>query len=224
MSRSRVQVPPSALFCGDIMKVLLLNGSAHRTGCTNLALEEAAKALNEENIETEIYQLGNPELRDCSGCKACKKIGKCVYNDDVNLFVEKARDCDGFIFGTPVYYAHPSGRILSFLDRAFYSGGSAFSYKPAASIVSARRSGTTASFDVLNKYFTINNMPVVSSQYWNNIHGNSQEEAILDKEGLQTVRLLGKNMAWLLKCIENGKKMGIIKPQSIEKIHTNFIR
>ena len=205
------------------MKVLLLNGSSHRTGCTNMALEEVAKSLNQEKIETEIFQLGNPELRDCCGCKACRKIGKCVYNDIVNEFVEKAKDFDGFVFGTPVYYAHPSGRILSFLDRAFYSGGSAFAYKPAASVVSARRSGTTASFDVLNKYFTINNMPVISSQYWNNIHGNAMEEAILDKEGLQTMRTLGKNMAWILKCIDAGKKMGITKPQTETKIRTNFI-
>ena len=128
------------------MKVLLLNGSSHRNGCTFTALDEVARALKNENIDTEIFQLGNPELRDCTGCQACRKIGKCVYNDIVNEFVEKARLADGFIFGTPVYYAHPSGRILSFLDRAFYSGGSAFAYKPAASVVSARRAFSTNSF------------------------------------------------------------------------------
>ena len=206
------------------MKVLLLNGSSHRTGCTYTALDEVAKSLKNENIETEIYQLGNPELRDCSGCQACRKIGKCVYNDIVNEFVEKARMADGFIFGTPVYYAHPSGRILSLLDRAFYSGSSAFAFKPAASVISARRSGTTASFDVLNKYFTICNMPVVSSSYWNNIHGNIMEEARQDEEGLQTMRILGRNMAWMLKCIEAGRKMGITRPHIEEKIKTNFIR
>ena len=206
------------------MKVLLLNGSSHRNGCTFTALDEVARALKNENIDTEIFQLGNPELRDCTGCQACRKIGKCVYNDIVNEFVEKARLADGFIFGTPVYYAHPSGRILSFLDRAFYSGGSAFAYKPAASVVSARRSGTTASFDVLNKYFTICNMPVISSQYWNNIHGNVMEEARQDEEGLQTMRTLGRNMAWILKSIDAGKKMGIKFPQPEEKIKTNFIR
>jgi len=194
------------------MKVLLLNGSAHRNGCTFTALDEVARALKNNGIDTEIYQLGNPEIRDCCGCQACRKIGKCVYEDAVNEF------------GTPVYYAHPSGRILSFLDRAFYSGSSAFAYKPAATVVSARRSGTTASFDVLNKYFTICNMPVVSSQYWNNIHGNIMEEARQDEEGLQTMRTLGHNMAWLLKCIESGKKMGITKPQPEEKLKTNFIR
>lgn len=206
------------------MKVLLLNGSSHRVGCTNTALEEVAKALNNENIETEVYQLGNPEIRDCCGCQACRKLGKCVYNDTVNIFVEKARECDGFIFGTPVYYAHPSGRILSFLDRAFYSGSSAFAFKPAAAVASARRSGTTASFDVLNKYFSINNMPIITSQYWNNIHGNAIQEAKQDEEGLQTMRTLGRNMAWILKCIDTGKKMGIVRPVPEEKIKTNFIR
>ena len=206
------------------MKVLLLNGSSHMAGCTFTALEEISLVLNKEKIETEIYQLGNPELRDCSACQACKRLGKCVYNDDVNIFVEKARSCDGFIFGTPVYYAHPTGRILSFLDRAFYAGASAFAYKPAAAVVSARRSGTTATFDVMNKYFSINNMPIVTSQYWNNIHGNAMEEARQDEEGMQTMRLLGRNMAWMLKCIESGKKMGILKPVPDEKIRTNFIR
>ena len=206
------------------MKVLLLNGSSHRNGTTFTALDEVARALKNEHIDTEIFQLGNPELRDCTGCQACRKLGKCVYNDVVNEFVEKAQMADGFIFGTPVYYAHPSGRILSFLDRAFYSASSAFAYKPAAAVAAARRSGTTASFDVLNKYFTICNMPVVSSQYWNNIHGNMMEEARQDEEGLQTMRTLGRNMAWMLKCIDAGKKLGITKPQPEEKIKTNFIR
>lgn len=206
------------------MKVLLVNGSSHRNGSTYTALEEVAIALRKEDIESEIFQLGNPEIRDCSGCKACRQIGKCVYDDVVNVFVEKAREFDGFVFGTPVYYAHPSGRLLSFMDRAFYSGSSVFAYKPAASITSARRSGTTASFDVLNKYFTINNMPVISSQYWNNIHGNNAEEAKQDLEGLQTMRVLGRNMAWILKCIDYGKKSGIMSPDKEEKLHTNFIR
>jgi len=206
------------------MKVLLVNGSSHRNGSTYTALEEVGIALRKEDIETEIFQLGNPEIRDCSGCGACRQIGKCVYDDVVNVFVEKAREFDGFVFGTPVYYAHPSGRILSFLDRAFYSGSSAFAYKPAAAVTSARRSGTTASFDVLNKYFTINNMPIISSQYWNNIHGNNAEEAKQDLEGLQTMRVLGRNMAWILKCIDYGKKSGLTPPQSEEKLRTNFIR
>lgn len=206
------------------MKVLLVNGSSHRNGSTYTALSEIALVLENENIKSEIFQIGNPEIRDCCGCQACRQIGKCVYDDIVNSFVEKAREFDGFIFGTPVYYAHPSGRILSFLDRAFYSGSSAFSYKPAASVVSARRSGCSASFDVLNKYFSINNMPIVTSQYWNNIHGNNADEAKSDLEGLQTMRTLGKNMAWILKCIDYSKKAGIVKPRIEEKIKTNFIR
>ena len=206
------------------MKVLLVNGSAHRNGCTYTALEEISIVLNKEGIETEIFQLGNPEIRDCSGCQACRKLGKCVYNDIVNVFVEKAEDFDGFVFGTPVYYAHPSGRILSLLDRAFYSGSKVFAYKPAAAVASARRSGTTASFDVLNKYFTINNMPIISSNYWNNIHGHVAEDARQDKEGMQTMRNLARNMAWILKCIETGRKMGITAPEQEERIHTNFIR
>ena len=206
------------------MKVLLVNGSSHKQGCTYTALSEAAKTLNEEGIETEIFQLGNPEIRDCCGCQACKTTGKCVFDDIVNEFIEKAKTADGFIFGTPVYYAHPSGRLLSFLDRAFYAGGYAFAYKPGAAVASARRSGTTASFDVLNKYFTIANMPVVSSNYWNNIHGNASEQAMQDLEGLQVMRNLGRNMAWILKCIELGKQNGISPNSPEERIYTNFIR
>jgi len=206
------------------MKVLLVNGSSHRNGCTYTALEEVSIALNKEDIKTELFQLGNPEIRDCSGCGACRQIGKCVYDDVVNVFVEKAREFDGFVFGTPVYYAHPAGRLLSFLDRAFYSGSSAFAFKPACAVASARRSGTTASFDVLNKYFTINNMPVITANYWNNIHGHVSEEAKQDLEGLQTMRTLGRNMAWILKCIDYGKKSGLKHPDLEEKIRTNFIR
>ena len=206
------------------MKVLLLNGSARKNGTTFTALEEISLTLQSEQISTEIFQLGNPDLRDCSGCCACRRMGKCVYDDIVNEFVAKARMADGFIFGTPVYYAHPSGRILSFLDRAFFSAASAFAYKPAAAVAAARRSGTSASFDFLNKYFTICNMPVVSSQYWNNIYGNGMEQARQDLEGLQTMRLLGHNMAWMLKCIEAGKKSGINHPTPDTKIKTDFIR
>ncbi len=209
---------------GGKMRVLLLNGSSHKNGCTNLALEEVAKILNLEGIETDIFQLGNPEIRDCCGCQACRTTGECVFNDMVNDFIKKARGFDGFVFGTPVYYAHPSGRILSFLDRVFYAGSSAFAFKPAAAIASARRAGTTASFDVLNKYFTINNMPIVSSNYWNNIHGHVAQDAKQDLEGLQIMRNLGHNMAWILKCIELGKANGINHPTLEEKIRTNFIR
>ena len=206
------------------MKVLLVNGSTHRNGSTYTALEEVTRGLSAGGVSSEIFQLGNPEIRDCSGCGACAQLGKCVYDDIVNIFVEKAKEFDGFVFGTPVYYAHPSGRILSFLDRAFYSGKSAFTFKPAAAVASARRSGTTATFDVLNKYFAINNMPIVSANYWNNIHGNNSIEARQDVEGLQTMRVLGTNMAWLLKCIDYSRKAGILPPTPENKIHTNFIR
>lgn len=206
------------------MKVLLVNGSSHKNGCTYTALSEVAKTLNQEGIDTDIFQLGNPEIRDCCGCNACKTTGECVFNDMVNDFINKAKEFDGFVFGTPVYYAHPSGRLLSLLDRAFYAGGYAFQYKPGAAIASARRAGTTASFDVLNKYFTIANMPVVSSNYWNNVHGKAADDVIDDQEGLQTMRNLARNMAWLLKCIEIGKRSGIEIPKQEERIYTNFIR
>ncbi len=208
------------------MKVLMINGSSHEKGCTYTALQQISKTLEAQGIETEIVQLGSAPIRDCIGCLACKKLGgKCTFNDDiVNTIIEKAKSSDGFIFGTPVYYAHPSGRVLSALDRIFYAGGSAFQHKPGAAIASARRAGTTASIDVLNKYFTIAQMPVVSSTYWNMVHGSKAEDVLQDEEGLQTMRNIGENMAWLLKCIEAGKHSGIPAPQT-EKIHrTNFIR
>ncbi len=206
-------------------KVLLVNGSCNEEGCTFTALMEVASALEKEGIGTEIFQLGKDAIRDCIGCGGCRKQGRCVFGDDpVNRFVEKAKEADGFVFGTPVYYAHPSGRILAFLDRAFYSGGSAFACKPGASVASARRAGTTASVDVLNKYFTINRMPVVSSNYWNMVHGNTPDEVRKDLEGLQIMRGVGRNMAWLIKCIEAGKASGVACPEPEEKIRTNFIR
>lgn len=206
------------------MKVLLVNGSSHSHGCTYTALSEIAKTLEIEGVQSEIFQLGNPEIRDCCGCNGCKQTGECVFNDMVNDFINIAKHADGFVFGTPVYYAHPAGRLLSLLDRAFYAGGYAFAYKPAASVASARRAGTTASFDVLNKYFTIANMPVVSSNYWNNVHGSTSEDVKEDLEGLQTLRNLAGNMAWILKCIEVGQYQGITPPKQEERIYTNFIR
>ncbi len=208
------------------MKVLLINGSSNKNGCTYTALNEITKILNSEDIETEIIQLGNLPIRDCTGCKYCKNGGnQCIYSDDlINEVIKKASDSDGFIFGSPVYYAHPSGRLLSFLDRLFYAGSSAFSYKPAAAIVSARRAGTTASIDVITKHFTINQMPVISSNYWNMVHGNTPDEVLQDKEGIQTLQTLGRNMAWILKCIDLAKNNGIKHPTPPEKITTNFIR
>ena len=205
------------------MKVLLVNGSSHENGCTSVALHEVAASLNAEGIETEIIFIGNQPLADCLGCGQCRASGQCVFNDCVNDFVEKAKTADGFVFGSPVYYAHPSGRLLSFMDRAFYSGGSAMAFKPAAAVLSARRAGTTASFDVINKYFTINSMPVVSSTYWNHVYGTQAVEVSEDKEGLATMRNIGKNMAWLLKCIELGRENGLDHPQN-EKLRTSFVR
>ena len=205
------------------MTVLLVNGSSRENGCTGTALAEVARALREEGIEAETVFIGNQPLADCTACLSCRKTGRCVFDDAVNPFVEKARQADGFVFGSPVYYAHPTGRLLSFLDRAFYSGGSAFAYKPAAAVLSARRAGTTASFDVINKYFTICSMPVVSSTYWNHVYGNRPDEVQQDAEGLMTMYNLGKNMAWMLKCIQLGRENGVPHPQN-EKVLTNFIR
>lgn len=206
------------------MKVLLVNGSPHKDGSTNLALEEISKALNKNGIDTEIFWIGNKAIAGCIGCGACFKTKRCFITDKVNEFVEKAEEADGFIFGSPVHYAGPSGFIKSFMDRCFYGKSYAFEYKPAASIVSCRRGGAATAFDDLNKYFTISNMIVVGSQYWNQIHGNNKEEAIKDEEGLQTMRTLGNNMAWILKCIESGKKNGIQYPEKEKRISTNFIR
>ena len=208
------------------MKVLLLNGSSHPHGCTDTALREVASALENAGIHTEILFLGNDPVRDCTACGTCAKApGKCVFDDDiVNRIIEKAREADGFVFGTPVYYAHPSGRILSILDRVFYAGKNTFVYKPAAAIASARRAGTTASLDVLQKYFTISQMPVVSSTYWTMVHGKEPEDVLKDAEGLQTMRNLASNMAWMLRCIEAGKAMGIQPPQAESGARTNFIR
>lgn len=208
------------------MKVLLVNGSSHEHGCTYTALTEVAGSLKKEGIETEIINLGTAAIRDCTACGGCRKLdGRCVYSDDmVNEFIEKAKRADGFVFGTPVYYAHPSGRILSFLDRVFYAGGAAFAFKPGAAVASARRAGTTASLDVLNKYFTIARMPVVSSYYWNMVHGSKAEDVAQDQEGMQVMRTLGQNMAWLLKCIDAGARSGISLPENETKVMTNFIR
>lgn len=203
------------------MKVLLLNGSPHDKGCTYTALCEVAGALGKNGVEAEIFQIGTTPV---SGCRACGKLGHCVIDDKVNEFVQKARGADGFVFGSPVYYASASGQIASFLDRAFYSGGSAFEGKPGAAVVSCRRAGSTASLDQLNKYFTICGMPVVSSRYWNMVHGNTPDEVRQDEEGLQIMRTLGNNMAWLLKCIELGRKNGISFPEKEAPQRTNFIR
>lgn len=208
------------------MKVLLINGSPKNDGCTYTALNEVGQTLEKNGIEWEIINLGTNPIRDCIGCKKCVDLDNaCVFEDDIiNEIIKKAEEADGFVFGTPVYYAHPSGRLLSVLDRVFYAGSSAFAHKPGAAVASARRAGTTASIDVLNKYFTIAQMPVVSSTYWNMVHGNAPEDVIKDLEGLQTMRNLAENMTWLLKCIELGKNNGVNSPSNEKKHRTNFIR
>ena len=206
------------------MKILVVNGSPHANGCTYTALCEVAAALEAEGMETEMIQIGTKPVSGCLGCGACIKTGKCVIDDVVNEFIEKAKEADGFVFGSPVHYAGASGAITSFMDRAFYGKAAIYADKPVAAIVSCRRGGATAAFEQLNKYFTISNMPIVSSQYWNMVHGNTPEQVRQDLEGLQTMRTLGKNMAWLLKCIEAGKAAGIAKPEREAKVATNFIR
>lgn len=206
------------------MKVLLVNGSPRAAGCTNTALEEVAKTLGEAGIETEIFWLSAKPVQDCVACGKCRELKKCVFDDVVNTLIEKAKTADGFVFGSPVYYAHPSGRVQSALDRAFYAGKYAFAGKPGAAVVSARRGGTASSFDVINKYFGISSMPVVSSTYWNMVYGNTPDEVRRDEEGMQTMRNLGRNMAYLLRCIEAGKAAGIEAPAQEGAFKTNFIR
>ena len=206
------------------MKVLLVNGSPKEKGCTYTALCEVAGALERNGIETEMIQVGAQPIAGCIGCGACVSSGKCFREDGVNDFVKKAKEADGFIFGSPVHYAAASGALTSFMDRAFYGKGNVFQGKPGACVVSCRRGGAASTFDQLNKYFTINCMPIVSSQYWNMVHGNTPEEVVQDLEGMQTMRTLGNNMAWLLKCIEAGKKEGISFPEREPAVKTNFIR
>jgi len=206
------------------MKVLLINGSP-RKECTYTALEEVAKTLGTEGIDTEIITIGDKTIAGCKSCRYCKSKGKCVIKDDiVNEIGERLTEFDGFVFGSPVYYAGPSGQIQAFMDRLFFAFGSKMRGKPAACVVSCRRGGASAAFDRLNRYFTINEMPVVSSQYWNQVHGNSKEEVLQDLEGMQTMRTLGRNMAWLIKCIDAGKEKGITIKDREPWTPTNFIR
>ena len=206
------------------MKILVVNGSPHANGCTYTALCEVAAALEAEGMETEMIQIGTKPVSGCLGCGACIKTGKCVIDDVVNEFIEKAKEADGFVFGSPVHYAGASGAITSFMDRAFYGKAAIYADKPAAAIVSCRRGGATAAFEQLNKYFTISNMPIVSSQYWNMVHGSTPDQVRQDEEGMQVMRELGRNMAWLLKCIEAGRAAGIPDPVKEKPVMTNFIR
>ena len=214
------------------MKVLLVNGSPHKEGCTYTALKEVEKELLAEGIETEIFWIGTKPISGCLGCGQCLKKGpdgepaslRCFMNDTVNEFLDKAAAADGFVFGSPVHYAAISGALTSFMDRAFYGKGKIFRYKPAAGIVSARRGGTTAAFDQINQYFTISSMPVGSSKYWNMVHGSTPDQVRQDEEGMQTMRELGRNMAWLLKCIQAGRSAGIPDPVKEIPVKTSFIR
>lgn len=203
------------------MKALLINGSPHKEGCTYTALKEVAKTLEEEGLKTEIFWIGKVPVMGCQACGACRKLGRCVYDSDVcNQMAEKMKECDCLVVGSPVYYSGPNGALLALLDRAFYSlPNSAMEDKPAASVVSCRRGGATATFMILNQFFTIKNMPVVSSQYWNQVHGNTPEQVNQDIEGLQTMRSLGKNMAYLVKAMAKEKK-----PEREKAVYTNFIR
>ena len=208
------------------MKVMLVNGSSHANGTTMAALNEMVKIFEKEGVETEIIQLGGQPLADCLQCGACSKTGKCVFKGDgVNEFVEKAKTADGFVFATPVYYAHPSGRILSFLDRAFYSASKdTFRFKPGAAVAVARRGGISASFDALNKYFGISQMPVAGSTYWNMVHGMNAGDAPHDEEGMQTMRNLARNMVWMMRCFEAGKEAGVPYPDTETGAFTCFVR
>lgn len=205
------------------MKVLLINGSPHRNGCTYTALSVVAAALEENGVEPEIFQAG-ATTKGCLGCGYCAKAGKCVTDDCVNEALAKIDECDGIIIGSPVHYAAASGQATSFMDRLFYAGSSRLRFKAGAAVASARRAGTTATLDQLIKYFTINNMPVVSAQYWPMVHGSTPEDVMKDEEGLQVMRTLGRNMAWLIKCIRLGRMNGIEPPTLEAKIKTNFIR
>jgi multimeric flavodoxin WrbA len=210
------------------MKVILVNGSPHKKGCTWTALNEAGKTLKGEGIETEIFWIGIKPLAGCTACRTCAKNKKCMFDDTVNEFLDIAKDAEGFIFGSPVHFAAASGAMTSFMDRVFFTdlqaGKQSFYLKPAAAVVSARRAGTTATFDQLNKYFTIMEMPVISSRYWNMVHGSQPEDVKKDLEGLQTMRILARNMAFFLKCKDAGLNAGVQFPVREETVFTNFIR
>lgn len=206
------------------MKVLLLNGSPHAQGCTYTALNEVGATLKKHSIDTELVHVGTRPVAECIACGSCKGGAPCIFDDGVNALAARLEEFDALVVGAPVYYAGPSAQVCAFLDRLFYSAGGKLTGKPAAAVVSCRRGGASAAFDRLNKYFSINSMPIVTSQYWNQVHGNTPEEVLRDEEGLQTMRTLGENMAWLLRCIEAGKAAGVPAPVYEPKRPTNFIR
>jgi len=202
------------------MKVLLVNGSPNHNGCTYTALTEVAKTLEENGIDTQWFHIGTKPVRGCVACRKCSETGICVFNDDVcNELIEKIREADGLVVGSPVYFSGPNGALCALLHRVFFGNLTRFRYKPAAAVVSVRRTGASASIDRLNKYFTIAEMPVVSSMYWSAVHGNEPEHVLLDLEGMQTMRVIGKNMAWMLKNIESGATPPEPEP---ERMYTCF--
>ena len=205
------------------MKVLMINGSPHPTGNTSIALNEMAKIFSDESIDTEILQIGSQAIRGCIACGRCHELGRCVFDDSVNEAALKFAECDGLVIGSPVYYASANATLIAFLDRLFYSTSFDKTMKTGASVVVARRGGLSSTFDELNKYFTISGMPVASSQYWNSVHGRSANEALQDGEGLQTMRMLARNMAFLMKSIELGKAAYGL-PVKEAAVHTHFIR
>lgn len=209
-----------------MMKVLLINGSPNKKGSTYTALSHVAEAIEAEGINTDLRQIGHKAIRGCIACRKCTTNGTgfCVFNDDpVNEFKGLIKEADALVIGSPVYYAGPNATLCAFLDRVFFGSSGSFALKPGAAVVSCRRGGASASFDRLNKYFTIAAMPLVSSVYWNSIHGNNAEEAVQDAEGIYVMQALGRNMAWLLKCIEAGKGR-VELPKNPPKPYTNFIR
>lgn len=206
------------------MKVLLVNGSPHERGCTYTALREAADALEARDVETEIVWVGAKPVPGCIACGTCRTTGCCIYDDLVNNVSRRLEEFDGFVFGTPVYYGGPSGQILSFMNRLFYSSAGKLAGKPVSAVVSCRRGGASAAFQQMNMHFMMTNMVIVTSQYWNQVHGNTPAEVMQDLEGLQTMRTMAENMAYLLCSIEAGRKTGIPSPAYEPKQNTNFIR
>ena len=205
------------------MKALLINGSPHVNGCTFTALNIVAEELQKNGVETEIVHIGNKDIRGCVACGKCYELGHCVFNDMVNEVAQKLEQADGLVVGSPVYYSGPNGTLTNLLDRLFYSAHYDLRMKVGAAVVSARRGGTTAAFDRLNKYFTISEMPVVSSRYWNMVHGHTPEDVMRDEEGCQIMRVLGRNMAFLMRAIDAERERNGL-PEKVEASYTNFIR
>ena len=206
------------------MKVLMINGSPNERGCTWTALREVANTLQKHGIESEIVSLGKQPIPGCIACRVCTQTGKCVLGGGVNELAARLDEFDGLVLGSPVYYAGASGQLTAFLNRLFFCSGRRLTGKPGAAVVSCRRGGAASAFDQLNKYFTISGMPIVSSQYWNQVHGSTPVEVVQDEEGMQTMRTLGENMAWLLRCIEAGRAAGVPEPELEKPVRTNFIR